>query len=178
MQLFHLSHKKRLFVLGLSTMLVTGFAAQEALGVFEKDREAVDAALKAIKEHASLSMDGLIAAQKATQLLRERLTAWSSEVKPASEASRKGAEVGVYEGQVRNAQGFFEAALEDVRFVGGLKLATLYLEQKEQPQGTFGSALGILRSFLPGQTKSIQACLLYTSPSPRDRQKSRMPSSA
>ena len=26
--------------------------------------------------------------------------------------------------------------------------------------------------------KSIKACLLYTSPSPRDRQKSRMPSSA
>ena len=31
---------------------------------------------------------------------------------------------------------------------------------------------------LPGQTKKIWTCLLYTSPSPRDRQKSRMPSSA
>ena len=28
------------------------------------------------------------------------------------------------------------------------------------------------------QTASFQDCLLYTSPSPRDRQKSRMPSSA
>ena len=27
-------------------------------------------------------------------------------------------------------------------------------------------------------TKNVQSCLLYTSPSPRDRQKSRMPSSA
>ena len=27
-------------------------------------------------------------------------------------------------------------------------------------------------------TESLNACLLYTSPSPRDRQKSRMPSSA
>ena len=30
----------------------------------------------------------------------------------------------------------------------------------------------------PGGTKNSQVCLLYTSPSPRDRQKSRMPSSA
>ena len=29
-----------------------------------------------------------------------------------------------------------------------------------------------------GREKSIKGCLLYTSPSPRDRQKSRMPSSA
>ena len=28
------------------------------------------------------------------------------------------------------------------------------------------------------QQKEVMACLLYTSPSPRDRQKSRMPSSA
>ena len=28
------------------------------------------------------------------------------------------------------------------------------------------------------QAKKIEGCLLYTSPSPRDRQKSRMPSSA
>ena len=31
---------------------------------------------------------------------------------------------------------------------------------------------------LVGQIAKRQACLLYTSPSPRDRQKSRMPSSA
>ena len=32
---------------------------------------------------------------------------------------------------------------------------------------------------LPGMARSLgQSCLLYTSPSPRDRQKSRMPSSA
>ena len=31
---------------------------------------------------------------------------------------------------------------------------------------------------LVGQSAKRQACLLYTSPSPRDRQKSRMPSSA
>ena len=33
-------------------------------------------------------------------------------------------------------------------------------------------------SFIPGQDVDTISCLLYTSPSPRDRQKSRMPSSA
>ena len=32
--------------------------------------------------------------------------------------------------------------------------------------------------FVEGMPKDIKDCLLYTSPSPRDRQKSRMPSSA
>ena len=35
-----------------------------------------------------------------------------------------------------------------------------------------GSARGM------GAAEALDACLLYTSPSPRDRQKSRMPSSA
>ena len=34
------------------------------------------------------------------------------------------------------------------------------------------------RYFSPGRTYQYYACLLYTSPSPRDRTKSRMPSSA
>ena len=33
-------------------------------------------------------------------------------------------------------------------------------------------------SSINGEIREIPACLLYTSPSPRDRQKSRMPSSA
>ena len=37
--------------------------------------------------------------------------------------------------------------------------------------------LGIL-SFQPSEVAKLSTCLLYTSPSPRDRQKSRMPSSA
>ena len=39
---------------------------------------------------------------------------------------------------------------------------------------TFAGSLGVLAGF----TTMIGNCLLYTSPSPRDRQKSRMPSSA
>ena len=34
------------------------------------------------------------------------------------------------------------------------------------------------RKYLAGVTAQYESCLLYTSPSPRDRQKSRMPSSA
>src|SRR5678809_1236652 len=61
------------------------------------------------------------------------------------------------------------------------------------PVGTFGAALvvsspivragtsgqGVVYvSLPPGTIKPSYTCLLYTSPSPRDRQKSRMPSSA
>ena len=35
-----------------------------------------------------------------------------------------------------------------------------------------------LKAKLLAMTDTLTACLLYTSPSPRDRQKSRMPSSA
>ena len=50
----------------------------------------------------------------------------------------------------------------------------------EHNRETFDAALGTARSiaekfFAPHNRKG---CLLYTSPSPRDRQKSRMPSSA
>ena len=38
--------------------------------------------------------------------------------------------------------------------------------------------LGLGRNTLTKKIKAQQSCLLYTSPSPRDRQKSRMPSSA
>ena len=40
-----------------------------------------------------------------------------------------------------------------------------------------GNSCGII-SLIHEQSKDINSCLLYTSPSPRDRQKSRMPSSA
>ena len=37
---------------------------------------------------------------------------------------------------------------------------------------------GFIISFPPGPKSQNMSCLLYTSPSPRDRQRSRMPSSA
>ena len=44
-----------------------------------------------------------------------------------------------------------------------------------------GGVAAILSKFVPGMQATAEVtggCLLYTSPSPRDRQKSRMPSSA
>ena len=41
-----------------------------------------------------------------------------------------------------------------------------------------GGSLGRLRRRRQGCDERVEICLLYTSPSPRDRQKSRMPSSA
>ena len=50
---------------------------------------------------------------------------------------------------------------------------------KEQGLGA-GSIIELTRSgmVIPKINKVLKTCLLYTSPSPRDRQKSRMPSSA
>ena len=49
--------------------------------------------------------------------------------------------------------------------------------QAEQLNAAFYARLQALRQDNAGATKE-KPCLLYTSPSPRDRQKSRMPSSA
>ena len=46
------------------------------------------------------------------------------------------------------------------------------------PQKKGGGAFGAAPLFSSDEDVLPQACLLYTSPSPRDRQKSRMPSSA
>ena len=41
-----------------------------------------------------------------------------------------------------------------------------------------GPVLGKVRAMVDDNRQRLKDCLLYTSPSPRDRQKSRMPSSA
>ena len=41
-----------------------------------------------------------------------------------------------------------------------------------------GAFIGIILTFIPGLSIEAGGCLLYTSPSPRDRTRSRMPSSA
>ena len=56
------------------------------------------------------------------------------------------------------------AALSNVQAEGG------YLED--------GKGLNVYDTLVVTPEPGIESCLLYTSPSPRDRQKSRMPSSA
>ena len=55
------------------------------------------------------------------------------------------------------------------------------LQAGQYGTGQFGAQqIGMpdLQQYSMGAPQQVQACLLYTSPSPRDRQKSRMPSSA
>ena len=54
-----------------------------------------------------------------------------------------------------------------------LKVLEPYIGKWKIKESTYGFFEG-----LPENTETINSCLLYTSPSPRDRQKSRMPSSA
>ena len=59
---------------------------------------------------------------------------------------------------------------ERVVLFGALQEAFTYLQEEDQ-------AAKYLQLFFQ-EIEELNACLLYTSPSPRDRQKSRMPSSA
>ena len=53
-----------------------------------------------------------------------------------------------------------------------------WLAQSGKPLKSFFNTSGLKYKALGLKDKLPQLCLLYTSPSPRDRQKSRMPSSA
>ena len=56
-----------------------------------------------------------------------------------------------------------------------LKQTTIHVTHNQEEAITLADRLCILEN---GRIKMIDTCLLYTSPSPRDRQKTRMPSSA
>ena len=51
-------------------------------------------------------------------------------------------------------------------------------QDPSKSQGFWGDLRTMGGDLVPGLSRSPNPCLLYTSPSPRDRQKSRMPSSA
>ena len=91
-------------------------------------------------------------------------------------------------------EGIDEGPLESIKSSGGNKLNELFFEQlgirkpdffleaiKGSPSETIGDIISkIDKVFVDIKPDAllIYGCLLYTSPSPRDRQKSRMPSSA
>ena len=50
---------------------------------------------------------------------------------------------------------------------------SVVIELAEKYSGKFGK-----KKIATGEVKAVDACLLYTSPSPRDKRQSRMPSSA
>ena len=60
-----------------------------------------------------------------------------------------------------------------VILIGDLTPSQIYVRNKEKSANEVG-----LKSEVIKYPDTVEDCLLYTSPSPRDRQKSRMPSSA
>ena len=67
-------------------------------------------------------------------------------------------------------------ALEERGFIRRLPNKARALEVLKLPADVVAANAGL--SPQPANDDSLSVCLLYTSPSPRDRQKSRMPSSA
>ena len=69
---------------------------------------------------------------------------------------------------------YFDAIAKDKNIPESLKIrdgSRAYLKVEKQP-------LDVVMFEKPFKDSGLTVCLLYTSPSPRDRQKSRMPSSA
>ena len=64
---------------------------------------------------------------------------------------------------------------KDIKSIGSL--TDLYIDVSNFHVFPFIGTLDYTPKFVPQPTE-VQSCLLYTSPSPRDRQKARMPSSA
>ena len=84
-----------------------------------------------------------------------------------------------------SVSGFIEASskksAESLLKAKGIKVLNLKVERPYDVK-TFWLFLSLIKSLLDQKISLVDAldisCLLYTSPSPRDRQKSRMPSSA
>ena len=82
----------------------------------------------------------------------------------------------IYSGTIKTGTGIFNSSKEKEERVGRMLLmhANSREDIKEANAGDIVALAG-LKYTITGHTL---CCLLYTSPSPRDRQKSRMPSSA
>ena len=118
--------------------------------------------------------------------LAERATAAGADVRPGARVSALIADAAGVRGTIAGGE-VVEARLAVLacgaqyafqrRFGFGLPRTYLHTAQRELPAAVMPSVeLHFGREVAPGGF--AWACLLYTSPSPRDRQKSRMPSSA
>ena len=74
----------------------------------------------------------------------------------------------MYDGKKTTAQGVFYNALDEIK----------KRVPDVEPIEVFTQAVENVKPHIEVRSKRVGGCLLYTSPSPRDRQKSRMPSSA
>jgi hypothetical protein len=75
-------------------------------------------------------------------------------------------------------RGFDAKAIAAIMFEVDEELGKILSKGTKTQLIIIGSGAFILKGLLSRVTYDIDTCLLYTSPSPRDRQKSRMPSSA
>ena len=76
-----------------------------------------------------------------------------------------------------NTEDFSKTKQENLQLA--FELALRNLCERTQKQAAQNAKLRPIPVYKPGELVLVyQPCLLYTSPSPRDRQKSRMPSSA
>ena len=75
-----------------------------------------------------------------------------------------------------------EQIMQAAQLVAGFSLAKADILRKAMSKKTASLMKAMKSEFIQGGIANgfseLEACLLYTSPSPRDRQKSRMPSSA
>ena len=133
-----------------------------------------DFAQNHIKNSLFIGLDGAFAVWVGTLIenMRQEIIIIAAEGRE-EEAAKRLARVG-YDNCIGYVEGGVEALLNSgfesaqVSEVTASQLETL-MEIKDVP---------ILDVRKPGEYDNIHVCLLYTSPSPRDRQKSRMPSSA
>ena len=119
----------------------------------------------------------MIKPEEITSIIKERIANFETKL----DVSEVGTVLTVGDGVAR-VHGLKDVlAGELVQFEDGVKGMVLNLESNNVGIAVLGTDEGISEGSTVKRTKEIvqvPVCLLYTSPSPRDRQKSRMPSSA
>ena len=79
---------------------------------------------------------------------------------------------------VTDTQQAAQASMKDPRVMQAMAALQGWGLSVTEDEIKYAESVGDMKKRDPVQMKHLEVCLLYTSPSPRDRQKSRMPSSA